>query len=253
MPPGSLPPYNPDDFPRVAVTVDVVVFTIRHDELHVLLVERGQEPFMGSWALPGGFVQPKEDLDCAAARELQEETNLSADGLYLEQLGSYGTPGRDPRMRVITVAYWAVCAELEQPRGGGDAAYSDLVPVAKIERGGIRLAFDHHRIVGDAVRRLRAKLEYTPLATTFCPPRFTISQLRGVYETIWGTRLDPGNFQRKIRRNPAFKHIPMARTPSRRRGGRPASLWSIPRQSAIAADMSPMVRRPVIPDDESEE
>ena len=186
MPPGSPPPYNPDDFPPVAVTVDVVVFTIRYDELHVLLVERGQEPFKGSWALPGGFVLEDEDLDAAAARELQEETNLSADGLYLEQLGSYGTPRRDPRMRVITVAYWAACAELAQPRGGGDAAYSDLVPVAKIERGGIRLAFDHHRIVRDAVKRLRAKLEYTALATTFCPPRFTISQLRRVYETIWG-------------------------------------------------------------------
>ena len=253
MPPGSPPSYNPHDFPSVAVTVDVVVFTIRYDELHVLLVERGQEPFKGSWALPGGFVLEDEDLDAAAARELQEETNLSADGLYLEQLGSYGTPGRDPRMRVITVAYWAASAELEQPRGGGDAAYSDLVPVAKIERGGIRLAFDHDRIVRDAVSRLRAKLEYTPLATTFCPPRFTISQLRRVYETIWGARLDPGNFQRKIRRNPAFKHIPMARSPSPRRGGRPASLWSIPSRSAIAAGMSPMVRRPVLPDDESEE
>ena len=253
MPPGSPPPYNPDNFPRVAVTVDVVVFTIRYDELHVLLVERGQEPFKGSWALPGGFVLEDEDLDAAAARELQEETNVSADGLYLEQLGSYGAPERDPRMRVITVAYWAACAQLEQPRGGGDAAYSDLVPVAKIERGGIRLAFDHHRIVRDAVKRLRAKLEYTALATTFCPPRFTISQLRRVYETIWSARLDPGNFQRKIRRNPAFKHVPMARSPSPRRGGRPASLWSIPRESAVDAYRSPMVRRPVLPDDESEE
>ena len=253
MRPGSPPPYNPDDFPRVAVTVDVVVFTIRNDALHVLLVERGQEPFRGAWALPGGFVQPHEDLDAAAARELLEETNVSVGVPYLEQLGSYGSPGRDPRMRVVTVAYWAACAELEQPRGGGDAAYSDLVPLAKIERGGIRLAFDHDRIVRDAVKRLRAKLEYTALATTFCPPRFTISQLRGVYETIWGTRLDPGNFQRKIRRNPAFTHIPMARTPSRRRGGRPASLWSIPRQSAVVADMSPIVRRPVPAADESEE
>ncbi len=253
MRPGNTPPYNSDDFPRVAVTVDIVVFTIRDDELHVLLVERGQEPFRGAWALPGGFVQPDEDLDTAAFRELEEETNVSMDESYLEQLGSYGAPGRDPRMRVITVAYWGACAELEQPRGGGDAAYSDLVPLAKIGRGGIRLAFDHVRIVRDAVKRLRGKLEYTALATKFCPPQFTISQLRRVYETIWGTRLDPGNFQRKIRQNPAFKHIPMTRSPGRRRGGRPASLWSIPRQSAVVAGMSPMVRRPVPPDDESEE
>ena len=119
MRPGNSPPYDPDGFPRVAVTVDVVVFTIRDGELHVLLVQRGQEPFLGAWALPGGFVLPDEDLMTAAFRELREETNVSVGGSYLEQLGSYGAPGRDPRMRVITVAYWAACAELQQPRGGG--------------------------------------------------------------------------------------------------------------------------------------
>ncbi len=253
MRPGSPPPYNPDDFPRVAVTVDVVVFTIRNDALQVLLVERGQEPFQGAWALPGGFVQPNEDLDAAAARELLEETNVSVGVPYLEQLGSYGSPGRDPRMRVITVAYWAACAELEQPRGGGDAAYSDLVPLAKIERGGIRLAFDHGRIVEDAVERLRSKLEYTALATKFCPPKFTISELRRVYETIWGTRLDPGNFQRKIRQNPAFKHIPMARSPRRLRGGRPASLWSASDEIPMASAMSPPIARRRVPRDNDPE
>ena len=249
----SPPPYNPDDFPRVAVTVDVVVFTIRNEALQVLLVERGQEPFRGAWALPGGFVQPHEDLDAAAARELLEETNVSVGVPYLEQLGSYGSPGRDPRMRVITVAYWAACAELEQPRGGGDAAYSDLVPLAKIERGGIRLAFDHGRIVEDAVERLRSKLEYTALATKFCPPKFTISELRRVYETIWGTRLDPGNFQRKIRQNPAFKHIPMARSPRRLRGGRPASLWSASDEVRMASAMSPPIARRRVPRDNDPE
>ncbi len=253
MRPGSPPPYNPNDFARVAVTVDVVVFTIRNDALHVVLVERGQEPFQGAWALPGGFVQPNEDLDAAAARELLEETNVSVGVPYLEQLGSYGSPGRDPRMRVITVAYWAACAELEQPRGGGDAAYSDLVPLAKIERGGIRLAFDHGRIVEDAVERLRSKLEYTALATKFCPPKFTISELRRVYETIWGTRLDPGNFQRKIRQNPAFKHIPMARSPRRLRGGRPASLWSASDEVRMASAMSPPIARRRVPRDNDPE
>ena len=250
MRPGDPPPYDPDDFSRVAVTVDVVVFTIRDGELHVLLVERGQEPFRGAWALPGGFVLPNEDLDAAAARELQEETNLSVGGPYLEQLGSYGAPGRDPRMRVITVAYWAACAELEQPQGGGDAAYSDLVPLAKIERGGIRLAFDHNRILKDAVERLRSKLEYTALATKFCRPRFTISELRRVYDTIWGTRLDPGNFQRKIRENPAFKNLKIARSPSGSRGGRPASLWSA--ADEVPTMGAPIARRPVPRDDEPE-
>lgn len=250
MRPGNPPPYNPDDFSRVAVTVDVVVFTIRDDELHVLLVERGQEPFRGDWALPGGFVLPDEDLMTAAFRELREETNVSVGGSYLEQLGSYGAPGRDPRMRVITVAYWAACAELEQPRGGGDAAFSDLMPVAKIERGGIRLAFDHNRIVRDAVERLRAKLEYTALATKFCRPQFTISQLRRVYETIWGTPLDPGNFQRKIRQNPAFKSLKSMRSPRGLRGGRPASLWSA--SDEIPRAMSPIARRRIPRDDDPE-
>ncbi len=253
MRPGSPPPYNPNDFARVAVTVDVVVFTIRNDALHVVLVERGQEPFLGAWALPGGFVLPDEDLDTAAARELEEETNVSVGGSYLEQLGSYGAPGRDPRMRVITVAYWAACAELEQPQGGGDAANSDLVPLAKIQRGSIRLAFDHERILQDAVERLRSKLEYTAVATKFCPPRFTISQLRRVYETIWGTHLDPGNFQRKIRQNLAFKHIPMARSPRRLRGGRPASLWSASDEVPMASAMSPPIARRRVPGDNDPE
>ena len=252
MRPGSSAPYNPDDFPRVAVTVDVVVFTIRDDQLHVLLVERGQEPFRGDWALPGGFVQPDEDLDTAATRELQEETNVTVGVPYLEQLGSYGTPERDPRMRVITVAYWAACAELGQPQGGGDAAYSDLVPLAKIERGGIRLAFDHGRIVQDAVERLRSKLEYTALATKFCPPEFTISELRRVYETIWGTRLDPGNFQRKIRENPGFKILRTGRSPRGYRGGRPASLWTVPTAARMAMPMSPIARRRIPRDDDRE-
>lgn len=253
MRPDRSAPYNSGDFPRVAVTVDVVVFTIRNDELHLLLVERGQEPYKGDWALPGGFVLPDEDLEAAAARELQEETSISVVAPYLEQLGSYGLPGRDPRMRVITVAYWAACAELEQPRGGGDAAYSDLVPLAKVERGGIRLAFDHRRIVKDAVERLRSKLEYTALATRFCPPRFTISQLRRVYETVWGTRLDAGNFQRKIRDNPAFRTVRMARSPSGRRGGRPASLWATPKKYNIKpVPISPIARRRLPYDDEGE-
>ena len=250
MRPGDPPPYNPDEFDRVAVTVDVVVFTIRNDELHVLLVERGQEPFLGAWALPGGFVRPDEDLMAAAFRELREETNVSVGGSYMEQLGSYGAPGRDPRMRVITVAYWAACAELEQPRGGGDAAYSDLVPLAKIERGSIRLAFDHDRILADAVERLRSKLEYTALATKFCRPRFTISELRRVYETIWGSRLDPGNFQRKIRQNPAFRSLKSMRSPRGLRGGRPASLWSA--SDEVPRPMSPIARRRIPHDDDPE-
>lgn len=199
--------YNPGDYPPVAVTVDVALFAIRRDKLHVLLINRGIEPFAGAWALPGGFVQPDEGLDAAAARELAEETGVTEDSVYLEQLRSYGSPGRDPRMRVVTVAYWGACAELPSPMGGGDAAQAELVPAAQIEDGAIELAFDHGAIVSDALERVRAKLEYTALAARFCASEFTISELRRVYETVWNTKLDPGNFQRKVRENHAFQKV----------------------------------------------
>ena len=141
--------YDPDAYPPFAVTVDVAVFTIRGDELQVLLIERGGEPYLGALALPGGFVRPDEDLDQAAARELAEETGLRAGSWHLEQLASYGTPDRDPRMRVVTVAYWAICAELPGLRGGGDAAAALLMPVKKIESGerppGVRPRADRKR------------------------------------------------------------------------------------------------------------
>lgn len=199
--------YNPGDYPPVAVTVDVALFTIRRDELHVLLIKRGIEPFAAAWALPGGFVQPDEGLDGAAARELAEETGVTEDSVYLEQLRSYGSPGRDPRMRVVTVAYWGACAELPSPVGGSDAAQAELVPVSEFEDGDIELAFDHDAIVSDALERVRAKLEYTALAARFCAPEFTISELRKVYETVWNTKLDPGNFQRKVRENRSFRTV----------------------------------------------
>lgn len=212
MSPGGSAGYDPAAFPPFAVTVDVAVFTVRRGALQVLLIERGVEPHRGAWALPGGFVGIDEDLDDAAARELAEETGIDPPAAYLEQLGSYGSPGRDPRMRVVTVAYWAVCANLPAPVGGSDAAYAHLAPVSKIERGGIALAFDHERIVRDAVERLRSKLEYTTLGAKFCPPEFTISELRKVYEAVWDTSLDPGNFQRKVRGNRGFRRIETERT-----------------------------------------
>ena len=153
--------------------------------------------------VPGGFVKLDEDLDQAAARELAEETDLRPGSWHLEQLGSSGAPDRDPRMRVVTVAYWAICADLPELRGGGDAVAAALTPVAEIERGRVRLAFDHERIVRDAFERTRSKLEYTALAAKFCPPAFTIGQLRRVYEAVWNTRLDPGNFQRNVQESGA--------------------------------------------------
>ncbi len=231
--------YDPDAYPPFAVTVDIAVFTIRDDALQVLLVERGQEPFLGALALPGGFVRPDEDLDWAAARELAEETGLRQGSWHLEQLGSYGDPDRDPRMRVVTVAYWAISAELPALRGGGDAAAAILTPVRRIERGAVRLAFDHERIVRDAVERTRPKLEYTALAAKFCPPEFTISQLRRVYETVWNTDLDPGNFQRSVQESGAFEKRVGVQFAPRSQRGRPASLWSVS-ESTVPDDRSAM-------------
>ncbi len=216
--------YDPHAFAPVAVTVDVVALTLRQDELHVLLVQRAGPPFQGCWALPGGFVRAgQEDLDQAAARELAEETGVDTAALqrvHLEQLGSYGAPSRDPRMHVVSIAYLAFAPNLPAPRPGSDAAAAAWVPVASLDpvagprRGGPGdhprpapaggLAFDHAAILAAALDRARSKLEYTPLATAFLDREFTISDLRAVYEEIWGEKLHPGNFHRKVLSVPGF-------------------------------------------------
>ncbi|MGA5302432.1 NUDIX hydrolase [Nucisporomicrobium flavum] len=196
--------YDPAGFPAVAVTVDVVALTIRDGRLHVLLVERGAHPFAGWRALPGGFVRD-ETLDAAALRELAEETGLrpgegALDRVHLEQLRSYGDPGRDPRMRVISVAYLAFAPSLPDPRAGSDAAGAFWVPVDEVAE----LAFDHAAVLADGLDRARAKLEYTPLATAFVGPEFTIAELRAVYAAVWGEELHAGNFHRKVLSVPGF-------------------------------------------------
>ena len=146
------------DHPPFAVTVDLVVFTLRNDRLCVLTVRRGVAPFLGALALPGGFVQPTEDLTAAATRELAEETGIdSATRLHLEQLGSYGAPNRDPRMRTVSVAYLAFAADLPEPTAGTDAADAHWVPVENALADG--LAFDHGLILTDGLERARAMLE----------------------------------------------------------------------------------------------
>jgi 8-oxo-dGTP diphosphatase len=197
---GFLARYDPRAYDPVAVTVDVVALTIRDAGLEVMLVRRGEPPHLGSWALPGGFVRPDEDLPQAAARELAEEAGPTLKPTHLEQLGSYGTPGRDPRMRVISVAYLAFAPELPAATPGTDAAEARWVPVD----GTGPLAFDHARILADGLERARAKLEYTPLATAFVRDPFTVSELREVYETVWGEKLHAGNFHRKVLSVPGF-------------------------------------------------
>jgi 8-oxo-dGTP diphosphatase len=179
------------------VTVDVVILTLLAGRLHVLLVQRAADPYAGCWALPGGFKRPRETLDEAAARELREETGVEA-AAHLSQLGAYGDPGRDPRTNVVTVAYIAVLRELQHVVAGGDAARAQLRPVDEAVRGRLELAFDHRRILEDALERTRRNLETTDLATAFVGPAFTLSELRGVFEAVWETTYDPGNFHRKL-------------------------------------------------------
>ena len=205
----------------MAVTVDLVVLTIRRDVLCVLLVKRGVEPYAGRWAVPGGFVLPTEDLPDAAVRELREETGVHESAAHLEQLASYGAPDRDPRGRIVTVAYLALLPDLPTPRAGTDAVDARWHPVSDVD--GATLAFDHGRILTDGVERARAKLEYSPLATAFCPDRFTIGALREVYEAVWGTALDPRNFHRKVTTTPGFV-VPTGRWTAGDRG-RPAQLY----------------------------
>ncbi|SDN90233.1 8-oxo-dGTP diphosphatase [Lentzea jiangxiensis] len=223
--------YSPSDFPPFAVTVDLVVLTVRADALCALLVRRGEAPFRGRWALPGGFVQVTESVDAAAARELVEETGVS--GLHLEQLGTYGEPRRDPRMRVVSVAYLALAPDLPVPVAGTDAAAASWVPVAEVSS----LAFDHSVILGDGVERARAKLEYTSLGTEFCPAEFTVAELRRVYEVVWGVSLDARNFHRKVTGVEGLLEA-TGRSTSRD-GGRPAALY---RRGAASVLHPPLVR-----------
>jgi 8-oxo-dGTP diphosphatase len=216
-----------------SVTVDLVVLTIREAALSAVLIRRGIEPELGKWALPGGFVLPHEDLTEAAERELAEETGLAATG-HLEQLATYGAPDRDPRGRVVTVAYLALMPDQPLPEAGGDAAMARWRPVTAIEH----LAFDHEGILADGVERARAKLEYTPLAAAFCPPEFTIAELRQVYEVVWGATLDPRNFHRKVTSTEGFV-VPTGRSTAGDRG-RPAQLYS----KGTAAVLHPPLLRP---------
>ena len=208
----------------VLIAVDLVILTLRADVLHVLLVRRGVEPHLGDHALPGGFLNHAgEDLEVAARRELAEEADLAAATPHLEQLGAYGAPGRDPRGRVVSVAYLAIAPGLPEPVAGTDAAEAAWQPADAVLSGRLPLAFDHRRILTDAVERARAKLEHSALATAFCAPRFTISELQSVYEAVWDIRLDPRNFYRKVQAVPGF--IVPASADRRATGGRPARLF----------------------------
>ncbi|WP_083986664.1 NUDIX domain-containing protein [Frankia sp. EI5c] len=227
--------------PAVAVSVDIVLLTLRSGRLCVLVIQRDCEPFLGCWALPGGFVGPDEDLDSSALRQLAEETGVTTAG-HLEQLRTYGRPGRDPRTRVVSVAYLALLPNLPQPTAGRDGPRARWWPVEDLgSADGPTLAFDHPKIVADGVERARGKLEYTPLAAAFCEEPFTLADLRRVYEAAWGVVLDPPNFRRKVLSTPGFV-VAVGQRASPRGGGRPAELYRLGSATALHP---PLLRRSV--------
>ncbi len=203
---------------KPAVTVDMIVFTIKEDKLLVLLVKRKIEPFKDMWAIPGGFVKTKESLEDAAKRELEEETGVK--DVYLEQLYTFGEPKRDPRGRVITVAYFAlVNSEKIKLKADTDAAAAEWFMINKLPE----LAFDHDKILDYAIKRLRWKLEYTTVAFSLLPEKFTLSQLQKIYEIVFNQKFDKRNFRKKIKELGILKELNETRM-----GGahRPALLYS---------------------------
>jgi 8-oxo-dGTP diphosphatase len=180
-------------YPRAALTVDCVVFGYDEGELKVLLIQRALEPLKGRWALPGGFVHVDETVDAAARRELAEETGLK--DVFLEQLYTFGEVKRDPRERVVSVAYYALVKLSDhKARAATDAANAEWFPISKVPK----LAFDHADILATALARLKGKVRYQPIGFELLPPKFTLSQLQELYEAVLGTGLDKRNFRKKV-------------------------------------------------------
>ena len=216
------------------LTVDLAVLTVRQNCLQVLAIERGHDPYAGQAALPGGFIRAGEDLPEAAARELAEETGLAGEHIHLEQLSIYSAPDRDPRGRVVSVAFLAIAPDLPIPEAGSDARHAFWAPVDEIK---CALAFDHPAILADAVEGARRRLEFTTLAAAFCGPAFTIGDLRHVYEVVWGQPVDPRNFSRKVAQTHGFvEPTGGKRTPA---SGRPAALF---RRGPATALNPPLLR-----------
>ncbi len=184
---------NIQDFPHPSLTVDVVLFTIMDDDLKVLLVQRSVEPFANMWTLPGGFVNHHQSMEAAALQKLKEKTNV--DQIYLEQLYTFGDPGRDPRTHVVTVAYYALVSsenfELKPSKAVNEVRWHSIYELPQ-------LGFDHEQILGYALERLRNKLSYTTVGSQLLPEKFTFPELCRMYEVILDRKIDKRNFRKKV-------------------------------------------------------
>lgn len=230
----------------IALAADVAAFTTHEGALGLLLVRRAFEPYAGCWALPGGFVTDDETTDQAALRELAEETGVALEHVHIEQLATYSEPRRDPRGRVVSVAHLAFVPGPLATIAGSDAAEARVWPVSEIDlavrgaNGSLDLAFDHRLIARDAIERVRAKLEYTTLATRFVPPTFTMRELRQVYEAVWGVTLDPANFTKKVLSCKGFVQLAAIGRTKDGQVGRP------PRRYRAATTTITYLRRPLL-------
>jgi 8-oxo-dGTP diphosphatase len=221
-----------------AVAVDVALLTIRDERLQLLLVEPDAPAVADRWALPGRRVRDDESLDGTAHRALRELASMEAPDAHLEQLRTYGDLTRDPGGRVVSVAYLALTPTSQDP---GDRHRARFWDVATVRAGdGPRLAYDHDRIIDDAVERARSKLEYTALATAFVEEPFTLGELRRVYEAVWGVTLDPANFRRKVASTEGFVVDTGELAPPGPEGGRPAKRY----RRGTARRLHPAMLRP---------
>lgn len=226
------------EFAPAAMSVNVAIFAICNDQFSILLSERDQGPFRFQWELPTSFVLPDESLFEAALRVLRRH-DIKADTTLLRQLGAYASPRRDPRMRSITVAYTSVLSGIDNLPADSTVASSEFVAIAEVVCGSKNLAFDHGRIMTDSIERIRVEIGSTTLAAKFCSPEFTIAQLRNVYEKIWETAIEAGNFQRKTQQVPNFL-IPLAKkAPNVSGAGRPPKLFT----SGAPVEIYPPLKR----------
>jgi len=218
-------PQNPYVSQQIELKIGVITFVILDKNLQTLLSQRSHGPFRDAWAIPEQKIELNEDLHETALRELSGKVSDPMARIQLEQLGAYGSPERDPRGRTVTVAFWTVIPNFEKFTDVNDLLDVQPIKVSDIENGSLKMAFDHNEIFADAIENLRSKMESTSVAANFFDSPFTLSEFRNVYEAAWKTKINAGNFQRKIQQTENFLIPTGEKAPPDSSGGRPADLF----------------------------